>query len=219
MTSTVGLAIKGDLKEYARDFEKALARADTKAVRAAAGAFRGHVNRQIARNFKGSLRLKKSLFKRNDPKTGYSLNPSSTIEPKAVYRQGTSGRAADVDLIDLYTTSEVVTAHGHNWLAVPTAEAPLRAGRGGVRHATPKESGLKMTFLRTADPNKAVLVVRHHRQRRGIVVYVLLKMTTRAKRIDTDAALAYAAPKITALFDKNWAEETATLDSKYGRSS
>src|SRR5437879_2489369 len=113
------LAIKGDLKAFMQDYNKALADALTKTVRATANTIRSRVQAQIRRNFsltsRGGARLARALVQKNNPKSGASLAPWSRVYSRALYEGGKYGRTAPVDLIDLYQTAGTVTAASHNW--------------------------------------------------------------------------------------------------------
>ena len=216
-TPFLTMAVNGNLSAFIADHNKALAKALTNTVRATTNTIRSRSQTQIRKAFKGSGQLAKALASRNDPKSGYRLDPRGRVYSKAQY-DAKGSRAAAVDLLWIYQYGESVTAANHTWLAVPTKEAPQRAGRGGKRYATPRESGLKLKFLPTADPNKAVLIPqRWTRGGRPPVVYVLLKFSPRRARIDIDKEVERAVQRLPQFYAKQWAREDAALTDRYGR--
>lgn len=220
-TTFLKLAVRGELSAFITAHNKSLAKALTSTVRATANTIRSRTQRQIRKNFKSadggpSLRLAKTLIQKNTPCSGYGFNPMSRITSRALYN-AKGVRSAEIDLLDLFQTSATVRAAGRQWLAIPTRDAPRRSGRGGSRQATPAESKLELVFLRTKDPNKAVLVAKPQGSSRPVVMYVLLKQTTRTARIDLESEIDRAAGRLSEFYDRQWAREDAALNDQFGR--
>lgn len=207
-------ALRGDLREILADEERAIARAATRSVRAAAGQARRMIRSQIRRNFadrSGRLSgtpLEDTVRYKSEPRRGTALDATAVVSSRAVYRR----RGQEFDLLALYDQGATIRARGGKWLAIPTAEAPLRGGRGGTRRARPSEIKLKLQFVQTA-PSQALLLSRGRKPR---VLYILVRQVKLTKRLDIARAHGSAAQRLSNEFPRQLAREDRRLEQKWG---
>lgn len=206
-------ALRGGLREILADEERAIARAATRSVRAAAGQARRMIRSQIRRNFADrSGRLSGSPFEdtirfKSEPRRGAALDAKAQVYTRAVYRH----RGQEFDLLALYDQGAVIRAPGGRWLAIPTPEAPLRSGRGGARRARPREIRQGLQFVQAA-PDQALLLSKGRKPR---VLYILVRQVKLAKRLDIARAHASAAQRLTNEFPRQLAREDRRLEQKW----
>lgn len=133
-----------------------------------------------ASNLVGTYSVPKRGFDRWPPRTG--------VFSRATYKRP-GGRA---DLLKVFDEGATITAAGGKWLAIPTAKAPVKSGgRGGLRAATPAESGMRFTFVPISD-RLAML-----RERRAqYPVYWLVRKVRIRKRINVDRVFRNNAVKL-----------------------
>ena len=79
-TPFLTMAVNGNLSAFIADHNKALAKALTNTVRATTNTIRSRSQTQIRKAFKGSGQLAKALASRNDPKSGYRLDPRGRVQ-------------------------------------------------------------------------------------------------------------------------------------------
>lgn len=216
------LAVRGQLSAYMRADSEALPRVHTLTMRAAGGRTKRGIVAQIKSAFAGNgrgepQRFAKAIKFKSDPPRGFAPDTVVRVYSKARYL-AKGRRTSDIDLLEVWSRPETVKAAGHDWLAVPTENAPFRGGRGGgTVHATPRESGLKLVFLRTADPNKAVLVTKARGGMRGVVMYVLLKQVSRSSELDPDSVHAASLERVPDDFRRFWARADSETEARFGR--
>lgn len=206
-------AVRGNLLLILADEERAIARAATRSVRAAAGQARRMIRGQIRRNFadrSGRLSgtpLEDTVRYKSDPRYGSALDATAVVYSRAVYRK----RGQEFDLLALYDQHTTIRARNGQWLAIPTENAPLRSGRGGVRRAWPSETKLQLQFLRI-EPNRAVLLTKGRRPR---VLYILVRKVELAKRLDIAHAHSRASRRLFREFPRQLARQDRRLERKW----
>lgn len=221
MTSRLNLAITGSLTRYLKADAKAMAKIHTQTMRAAGARTRKGIRAQITSAFGGSAQFAKAIRLVSDPPRGNANDTSVRVFSKARYKkQGI--RQAPIDLLEVWSRSETIRAAGSAWLAVPTPNAPMRGGagvgRGGAqRLASPRESGLKLVFIQMKDPNKAVLVYQHPNLARPVIMYVLVKQTSRTARLDPDAVHLRSVARVPKDVARFWAREDEKIKAQFGR--
>lgn len=206
-------ALRGSLREILADEERAVARAATRSVRAAAGQARRMIRGQIRRNFgdrSGRLSgtpLEDTVRYKSEPRRGNALNAKAVVSSRGVYRR----RGQEFDLLAIYDEGATIRARRGKWLAIPTEEAPLRGGRGGIRRARPSETKLKLQFVQLG-PNRAVLLTTGRRAR---VFYILVRQVELAKRLDIARAHDSATKRLFREFPRQLAREDRRLEQKW----
>lgn len=169
------LALDGNLQRW---FDEA-ARSIDRGQRGALRRVTGNIGRGVQR------RVKSGGFKTNFAKlVKYSVKnernePYGEIRSVATYSKGQ--RTGPVDLVQLFAQGETIRAKNGSWLAIPTAQAPLKRGKGR-RQASPSEAkqyGFKLAFI-PAGPGKAVIINVPRKQ----VWWVLVKKIDLRKRYE-----------------------------------
>lgn len=210
------VAIRGNMAGYAKAEAKALPRVNTIVVRKAGNRTKTGIKRQISQAFGDAKQFGNAIKLMSDPPRGYHETITVRVFSKARYR-GKGTRATDFDLLEIWTRDEDIEAAGHDWMAIPTAEAPWRSGHvghgGAQRKASPRECGVPLVFLRTGDPNKAVLVTKGAHP---IVMYVLMRVVHRGRRLDPDAVHAASLARVQADYVASWAKEDARIAADFG---
>lgn len=208
-------AVRGNLQAILRDEERAIARAATRSVRAAAGQARRMLRGQIRRNFgERDGRLSGAAFEdtvryRSKPRRGQALDAETRVYSRARYKR----RGGEVDLLALYDQGVTIRARSGRWLAVPTADAPLRNGRGGTARASPREAGIALQFVRI-DQNRALLVTKG-RGRHRRVLYVLLREVKLDKRLDVQRAFTSGERRLSSEFARQLVRQDQELERKW----
>lgn len=215
MAGLFGAALRGNLTGYMRADAEALARVHTKTVRAAGGRTRRGIQKQIDRALDGE-KFKNAIRFKSDPPRGFSTKTTVRVYSKAKYGPSAGRRTSAVDLLDLYSRSETVTARSKQWLARPTENAPWRDGRGGKRKAQPSEAGLDLVFLAGPRPDIAYLVTRVRGNARPVLMYVLFRRTQRRARLDPDKVHAASLARVSADMKRFWLREDAAMRRRFG---
>jgi len=187
----LSVAIRGDLREVMAQRLRVAERAVTGAVRSITFGLQRELRRQVKRAFRSAPvalsggSIEKTVAARVTPVRGFSLEPEGLVHSRALYRRP----SGQVDLLEVFDRGAEIRAAGGKWLAIPTEHAPLRSGRGGMRRARPRESGLKLQFRPTRNPRLARLVLRDRAAAgRETVVYWLVREVRLPKRLDIAGA-------------------------------
>lgn len=138
------------------------------------------------------------------------MAPHSTQPPWSTVVLSTASAARN-SISWRFTTSTPPSARNGQWLAIPTENAPLRSGRGGVRRAWPSETKLQLQFLRI-EPNRAVLLTKGRRPR---VLYILVRKVELAKRLDIAHAHSRASRRLFREFPRQLARQDRRLERKW----
>lgn len=184
------VAVRGDLRALMAQRRRLAERAVTNGVRSTTFGLQRELRRQVKRAFRNAPAslsggvIEKTVGARTRPARGASLDAEGLVYSRALYRRA----SGQVDLLEVFERGAHIKAAGGRWLAIPTAHAPLRSGRGGQRRAWPRESGLKLAFAPTRDPRVARLVLRERGRDPAKVVYWLVREVRLAKRLDIAAA-------------------------------
>lgn len=120
------------------------------------------------------------------PKKGYTVHIEGRVFSKARYTR----KSGLIDLFEVFSRGATVTAGSGRWLAIPTKNAPLRSGRGGVRRAWPSETSFKLRFVPTGRPNLAMLVAQSDKGKPPTPIWWLIKSAKIAKRFPADQIVA-----------------------------
>lgn len=216
MAGMFSAAVRGDLAGYMKADANALARVHTILVRTAGGRTKRGIQKQIKASFKESKQFAGTVRLVSSPPRGFSTKTSVRVYSKARYKASHNRRAEAVDLLELYTRAETVTAHNKQWLAIPTQNAPLRSGRGGTRKAQPSESGLKLAFVKGASDDEGYLVAKFTNQARPVLMYVLRRKTSRVARINPDAVHRDTLQRMTVEMQKIFVREDLRMRRLFG---
>jgi hypothetical protein len=223
MSADFKLAIRGDLKAWSEADRKAAERVHTTVVRRAASRTAKGWQKQIRTAFadqrKAGATLAGAIRWKSTPRKGFAADTVARVYSKAKYGRSNGRRQASIDLAEIYQSSGTVFAANKQWLAIPTENAPLRSGQGGVRKAQPSESGLKLRFV-PLSPFKALLVRDDGTRSRGAqptIMYVLVKQSRRRRRLDPDQAHVASLTRSAKDFDQLWAKHDAQLRATFGR--
>ncbi|MGE4063614.1 MAG: hypothetical protein AB7E79_09625 [Rhodospirillaceae bacterium] len=196
---------------------RALAKIHTMTVRAAAKRTKEGIQRQIRQNFGDADQLKGAIKLQSNPPRGNSMKTTVRVYSKARYQRSHGRRTTAIDLLELYSRSEVVHAANKKWLAIPTKNAPWVSGRGGQRRAQPSETGHKFTFIRSKSEDRAYLVTTEKNYRgAGVLMYVLVRMTRRQQRLDPDRAHRESLQKVSADLQRFFLKEDARMRREFG---
>lgn len=188
-----GRAIEGDGRALRKALTQGLAKAgrDTRAEM-----LRDFQSRlRTGRRGVGARSLEGLVTVRQKPRTGFvSWTPRVWVQSRATYKRG-GVRQRPVDLFAVFDAGATVRAAAGRFLAIPTANAPWKQGRGGARKATPKEAaamGVKVDLVRLT-PSRMLLVD----PRTKAVLWVLVRQVRLAPRLSLDAIFRRNADRIT----------------------
>jgi hypothetical protein len=176
----VKVTLHGSLTELFKNEPVAVRHAATAAVRTASFGVRKDIAQSLRRVVKRNPRtIDKAIRVKVYPEQGEALNPKATTYSKAIY----SRKSGLIDLLALHDARYTIDPFERKWLALPTKDAPLKAGRGRKRFATPRESKLQFEFVLIkgrGGKQQAMLVDKAS----GKVMYILVRVVNRVKKID-----------------------------------
>jgi hypothetical protein len=213
------VAIKGDLEKFMADLVQSKKKVATNVNRKAARRTRRNLRKEIQSAFDidrasrraSGMALEDTVRVADTPRRGYAFENMSVVYSKATYAKG---RAAKIDLLSVFETGATIRARGGNWVAIPTDDAPLRAGRGGARRATPDEYPGPKQFIQIR-PGLAIMVD----PRRRLVLWILVPAVRVKKRLNVAAIHGRTVAIMGRDYENLLTAETARLIQKYGFST
>jgi hypothetical protein len=209
-------AVRGKLDAYMRADAQGLARVHTILVRSAGGRTKRGIQKQIDQNFDDAKAFKNTIRLVSSPPSGFSPKTTVRVYSKSRYQPSHGRRTDAIDLLEIYTRDETVTAQNKTWLAIPTENAPMRTGRGGQRKAQPSEAGVPLVFIKGRNDNEAFLVTKRAGNTRPILMYVLRRRTVRRARLNPDAVHRDTLQRMSAELQKIFAREDARMRRQFG---
>jgi hypothetical protein len=201
----IKMALQGRLDQY----DRALATAETGAVRSAVNRIRTQGRRQIQKA--GLGRLVKTWRGVVTGESGQNLTRrGATLDPTGRVYSTAAVKGRVDDLLDVFEKGMVITPKGGRFLAIPTA---LAGGRRALPAASYPEGTFRLVPVGARGRGKrtAQRYVLVHKARNE-VWYVLVPSVTLRKRIAIRPIVLRIAEKVPADLDRRWARAVARLE-------